>query len=438
MSEKKRKRRDDGVERPSKKTAIAPPPGNVRVEFVEDTDISGPVLATTPGLTFPSKIEFKPYATQGQNPELLLQSSDHPRLDYTAQEEKDGSSESLLKDYLGVFDPATNKLKLVEVKRVTVRSSLRSEKEELAEANARIAAAKATMTARRHALAAEFGSKKSRKAIQDITENAIMRGKAGDPSATPKNEAVASAVLDNMASTTSTMPTKDELAAAIDASKPRPPVNLNAAYASEVYPINTVIGPELMGVIAVKDWVEKTDKGESIELSSKFVAQRVVKLVRNKEITKLKALRFIQACINFNMALKGRAKGPRMVPHKDKLVPAMGDAPAPVVDGIRRKFASENNDLTSWHTDNLMTHIAAAALFIDDFEVDVNDLRDDLRVENKEIKQYFAELGCRITAPSESERTRLKISKAEAVNHFFAKLRVPLSLPKVKTGGRRK
>jgi hypothetical protein len=37
-----------------------------------------------------------------------------------------------------------------------------------------------------------------------------------------------------------------------------------------------------------------------------------------------------------------------------------------------------------WNIDNLMTHIAAAALIVDDFEVDVNDLRDDLKLENKE------------------------------------------------------
>jgi hypothetical protein len=43
-----------------------------------------------------------------------------------------------------------------------------------------------------------------------------------------------------------------------------------------------------------------------------------------------------------------------------------------------------NNDMTRWHIDNLMTHVCAAALLVDNFEVDVNDLRDDLKLENKE------------------------------------------------------
>lgn len=43
-----------------------------------------------------------------------------------------------------------------------------------------------------------------------------------------------------------------------------------------------------------------------------------------------------------------------------------------------------NNDMPRWNVDNLITHVAAAALIVDDFEVDVNDLREDLKIENKE------------------------------------------------------
>ncbi len=37
-----------------------------------------------------------------------------------------------------------------------------------------------------------------------------------------------------------------------------------------------------------------------------------------------------------------------------------------------------------WNVDNLITHIAAAALIVDDLEVNTDDLRDDLKLENKE------------------------------------------------------
>ena len=43
-----------------------------------------------------------------------------------------------------------------------------------------------------------------------------------------------------------------------------------------------------------------------------------------------------------------------------------------------------SSEMPRWNIDNLMTHVAAAALIVDDYEVDVNDLREDLRLENKE------------------------------------------------------
>ena len=50
------------------------------------------------------------------------------------------------------------------------------------------------------------------------------------------------------------------------------------------------------------------------------------------------------------------------------------------------------------------------------------------------IKQYFAELGCKLTAPTQTDLTNMKLTKAESVNHFIAKLKLPLTFPKV--GGR--
>jgi DNA-directed RNA polymerase I subunit RPA49 len=273
--------------------------------------------------------------------------------------------------------------------------------EEMREERERIAAVKASMTAKRHALAAEFGSKKSRKAIQDMAENAITQGRAQGAKAGTKDEAVASAVLQNMSTTTSGMPTKEAIAAAVDASKPRPVANLAAEYPSEVYPVDTIVGKDLLAIIPIKDWVDAAEAGQAVNVHSQFVAKRIFKLAKAKELQKLKILRFILLCVNFNAALKSKGRGPKTVPPKDKLLAEMGEnAPGPVVDAIRRRFASEyvssyslisvytdkarTNDMTRWHIDNLMTHIAAAALIVDNFEVDVNDLRDDLKLENKE------------------------------------------------------
>ncbi|KAH9872751.1 hypothetical protein J1614_005145 [Plenodomus biglobosus] len=436
MSEKKRKRNDETAGRPTKKAATTPQ-GTVSMELLENKELLGPTLAVTPGLRVPSQIKFNPYKRskilpKGESTELLFQSSDHPRLDYLAQEEQDGSSESQLKDYIAVYDPQSSKLQIVPVKRVVVRSTLRSETEEMREEQARKEAQLGNITAKRAALAAEFGSKKSRKALEDRTLNAIHSGKPGDPS-TAENDAVAGNVLTNMASNGVAMPTKAELQAAVDSSKPRPTPNMAAEYPGDVYTIDNIVGSELMTMLEVKDWVDASTAGKGVAVSSKFVAKRIVKLARGKQIQKLKVLRFILLCINFNAALQGPGGNkPKKIPIKGKLEAIMGDeTPAGCVLAIRRKFASEGGDMPRWNIDNLMTHIAAAALIVDDHEVDVNDLREDLKLENKEIKQYFMELGCKLSAPTQTDMAKWKLTKAESVNHFIAKLKLPLTFPRV-------
>lgn len=259
-------------------------------------------------------------------------------MDYVAQEEPDGSSESQLRDYVGVFDPATNKLQIVPVNRVVLRSTLRSETEEMREEQEKLEARQNTMMAKRHALAAEFGSKKSRKAIDDMTLNAIR----GGPADNPRNDAVAGTILQNMEGATDAMPTKDELAAAVDSSKPRPTPNMAAEYPGDVYPIETVVGSELMTMLEVKDWVEACRAGQGVNVSSRYVARRILALAKNKQIQKLKVLRFILLCIDFAAALSGPGNKAKKIPMKGKLEAMMGEnTPVSCVMAIRRKFAPE-------------------------------------------------------------------------------------------------
>lgn len=298
-----------------------------------------------PGLDYPSEITFKPYRSRHQN-KLLLHSAEHTCLQYTAREEKDGSSESLLQDYVGVYDPATRKLQVVQVPKLTVRVDLQkwranefAQQLDAREGKQRGINGEAEISAagKKRALIAEFGSKKSKKAISDFTENAITQG--GDVAV--QDDIIASAISQTTKDPKLAMPTTEELAAAVDSSKPRPVANIGAEFPADVYPINTIVGKDLMGLIPIKDWVEAVRAGQGVKMHSAFVAHRMFKLAKAKEIQKLKVLRYILLCINFNSALK-HSKGAKRIPHKDKLAPLMGeDIPGPVIDAIRRKFASE-------------------------------------------------------------------------------------------------
>lgn len=48
-----------------------------------------------------------------------------------------------------------------------------------------------------------------------------------------------------------------------------------------------------------------------------------------------------------------------------------------------------SSELNKWHQDNLMTHMAAISLYIDNFRTDTHELREDLRLENKQFVSPF-------------------------------------------------
>lgn len=65
---------------------------------------------------------------------------------------------------------------------------------------------------------------------------------------------------------------------------------------------------------------------------------------------------------------------------------------------------------------------------------DPSDLRDDLRLDNTKILQYFRELGCRVDKPRETEYAKfgIKGGKVEAASSRVVRLRVPVEFPKVR------
>jgi DNA-directed RNA polymerase I subunit RPA49 len=90
-------------------------------------------------MTIPASLPLKPYTKTRRNAlqrpgrsgdiatkELLLHSSEHPKLEYTAREEEAGGSDALLKHYVGVYDPETGKLEVMEARKMVVRGSVRA------------------------------------------------------------------------------------------------------------------------------------------------------------------------------------------------------------------------------------------------------------------------------------------------------------------------
>lgn len=413
--DKKRKRQSeagDYVSTPSKTRVVDGSSSLIKVQHLQADHQRGPLIGASAGLAVPKNTKFKAFSrprgesTKAGSDELLLHSSNHPRIDYTARENQNVGAEAVLKHYVGVFDPVTKQLQVVEARKMAVRSTLRSEEQQAREEHAaeiaNVALANSgSARAKRHDLGMTFGTKKAKKAINALTENAIVPQTAGgedmgqeEVRKAIKADPAMAAIMESMAPAASTAPTQASLQAAMDENKPRPKANEKAEHPKDVYPISTLVGVETMKEVKVRPWVEASEAGQAIESTSRFVSFRVEGLLQNDDIPKLKVLRYMLVLIKFYQALLAGGKaGGRKLPMRDKLASAMGDESF-LLETVKRRFTdgpyvrnsmivigvllTGHRTMSKWHVDNLITHLCALSLIVDNFTTDTHDLREDL------------------------------------------------------------
>ncbi|KAL4807815.1 A49-like RNA polymerase I associated factor-domain-containing protein [Aspergillus unguis] len=480
--EKKRKRASDRHERPTKKAALdfqnLPP---LSASLVSDNSELAPVLINTPGVTTQPKIRLNPYLKTRSNvsstshsggntgieeTELLLQSSEHPKLDFVGREAND-DADSQLKHYVAVVDPVSKTWEFIEARRVTLRGAVRraAKGEEEEEEESEDEETK-TMREQKTDLTYTFGTKKSRKATQSMAENAQL---SNAPSGTAT--AAESALLDSMpAEAARDIASKSAaVQAEVQAAKPLPTANLDAKVPAEVYTVESLVpsGRATLRQLPIKEWQDTISAGLPVATASRYVSARVSDVVESGNTTHLQILRFILVLLELARSLRSKSgRGPKRLPGRDDLRrilsggSASDDAssttiPDPVIDAIRRKFAPGGTTLSKNDITFLHATICALSLHVppqpvkdgiptpnggntaNELATDPSDLRDDLQLDNADIVQLFRELGCRVDKPRETEFAKFGVrgGKAEAATRRVARLKLPVEFPKVSRGG---
>ncbi len=266
-----------------------------------------------------------------------------------------------------------------------------------------------------------FGTRKAKRAILALTENAISPGPRGDGA--PKELSAGElALMESLKETTAKMATREELQAAVDIAKPVPRGNYDADEIQDVYVADEIIGADVLRAVPVRDWQQTLKAGEEITAYSRFVASRVSRVGAHDEaLQRLRLLRYLYWVLVFwKHTQRGKERGTRKILAMQKLKKELAPAPDMVVENIRRKF-SEGGEMRKFHVDLLMTHCCVFASIIDSFEVNMIDLREDLSQEQKQMNQYFMEIGAQI-----------KVVKSEDRKDYIAKLSLPLRFPKTR------
>jgi DNA-directed RNA polymerase I subunit RPA49 len=432
--------------------------------------------------------------------ELLLQSSDHEKMDFVGREGNEDAADSQIKHYVAVVDPERKTWQVVEARRVKVRGAVRSKKASQEEADSedeamvrfslvllgRVCAniyIQFSMRAQRTALTNTFGTKQAKKSAQSFAENAQLSN-APDGVVSQAGAALLSSLP---ADATTGAAKTNNLQAEVQAAKPLPTPDLSASHPSDVYPLETLVPnghSTLRQLTQIEEWQEQAEQGLAISTVSRFVSNRIGPVVQSGNITQLQVLRLIQLLVEFGRCLKsgGRdakgsaAPGSKRLPPREDLRRILSSTtgaakggkqstdtapqdmlPDSVIDAVRRRFAPTGGMVSKHDLTLLHTTICALSLHIppqpakdggssslggnspNELATDPADLRDDLRLDPNTVYQYFRELGCRIDRPRESEYSKwnIKGGKAEAHARRVARLRVPVEFPKVSRGGRK-
>ncbi|KAI5868105.1 RNA polymerase I associated factor, A49-like protein [Durotheca rogersii] len=439
--EKKRKSSDDTAPRPRKKVAAQTSPQPSRSSLVQVASIQTgqafpPILATSPGLCIPSSVRFQTYAkVLPKNPkrskrsnsrasDLVLHSSSHGKLDYTAKEDGPGGRESYLKHYVAVFDPQTGQLAVAEAKKMAIRGTVREQQPPVQDSEERDVPK--TMMELRTDLGEAFGTKKAKKALAAVTQNAIGReNAASDADGSPRKLNSSSlALMESVNDVTAGMASREDLQAAADAAKPVPPGNFDAQEIHDVYTPAILIGNEILNNVPIKEWQDHLKKGINLAMPSAFIASRLAAVGAGPDsVNRLRALRYLDFLIKFVKAGRpGKERGVRRIPPRDKLRELLQPAPEPVIENIRRKF-STSGEMRKFHIDLVYTYCCALAAILSNYSFETSKIRYDLGLDETQFGQYFREIGGKVKATKGAIKgTRVQV----------AVLALPLEFPKVR------
>jgi DNA-directed RNA polymerase I subunit RPA49 len=172
-----------------------------------------------------------------------------------------------------------------------------------------------------------------------LTENAISSlGKNAEGRSVL--DASASAILGSLADASSTNPTKEQMQADMDKAKPRPRANLDAEKPEDVYPLETLVGSNMLREVNVKSWTDAVAKGEDVPTTSLFVSRNLVRIVKTKDAKQIKALRALLIMIQWYKGLKPGGREGKKLPKKEDMADAVPGVESRVLDIMRSRFAS--------------------------------------------------------------------------------------------------
>lgn len=193
-------------------------------------------------------------------------------------------------------------------------------------------------------LSLAFGSRKAQKAIRRaLTDNDITSA-VPNPSGSSLTQKVlepaAAAILDMIDASAPSLHVQEEMKQTAEEARPGPNPHLKAETPAEVYPLEELVGLDVLPILTVRDWQEKVTAGEDIVTKSRYVSGRIREVVKSGNVREIKALKYLLLLVEWYHCLRStKQRGTKKLPPRNVMARAMDGTSEELRERVRVRFA---------------------------------------------------------------------------------------------------
>lgn len=417
-------------------------------------------LGSFGSVTIPSELSFELYRQKQPDgaPEGILLHGEVDDIDFDGstavmskkhkKNRKSGDMQSLLQAddfklpdtvvptsqyYVAVYDKAKNSIDLYKAPLVNVQPVAKA---------ARIFTKKAIASLERNSnylqmrsdLGNTFGTRKAKKMLESQQLNAIDSSVLDD---------IKAEIVGNIEETTKSLPTQEEMDAEREKDRITPVFVESAETPEDIYPIESILSQKEWDIIRADVILKEESPEERAKLfpyTSPYILSRITRrtnMSNSKSSASADASYFkLLYYLSFLLGVYHNRRSKK----KSALQKNLNFPPEALLDSALKRYATiwnpksrdGNFRLDAGGELKLTSFIAALALRVDGFILEVSPLANELQIKPSKLNEVLYALGCNIKPATVTQAAELKLNKSTALNYKIATLTVPFKAPSLK------
>lgn len=426
---KKRRRESEGKHSHSKKKSSS---SSSEVESVSISKVHAPsqqlAVASFGAVKVPADTEFQVYRNKASG--SVLFHGDDETVEYEGEARGDQGQ-----FVVALYDADNQSVELYpQAAFVDVNTAVKARKYAHVQ---EIKSRDVTRMEQRNQLGESFGTRKARRAIQDLKNNQIDATALAD---------IQSDLVSSVTVSTASLPSQEQVQAKLEEGRPIPPHNATAENVEDIYPLHGIVPAREWKAIRVDAIFAAEDAAARQELfpagSSPYISKRLAQLTDPALHTER-----LQLLYYIGLLLATYTKR-RAASHKNDLAELLLHPADALVRGIVDRFfvsagsqvgrgKSSRLTMDGARESRILCYLLALMLRYDGYVVEIPPTAVILGLKPSRLSELLRQLGCSIANVGVRDAEDLGIDKADIPSYKVAKLRAPLKLPEMVRRARR-